>query len=171
MTTKSARKYDGDIPLPPRLSHHHDVEYRPEDSIGYQLRKSSRTMAALLNAQLSKEKITIGMWYFLRVLWERDGVIQRELTDQVGFMQPTTVAALRGMQRRGLIRMEPDQTDRRKIRIFLTKEGRRLKSRLLPRVAHINDIVLSGITPQEHAHFLQTLTKIQKNAAAEISKE
>ncbi len=150
--------------------HPRDVEYRPEESIGYQLRRTSRTMAALLNARLGEERITIGMWYFLRVLWDRDGVIQRELTEQVGFMQPTTVAALRSMQRRGLIRMEPDQTDRRKIRIFLTKEGHRLKRRLIPKVADINDIVLNGITDQEHEMFLQTLSKIQKNAAAAIDK-
>jgi len=49
------------------------------------------------------------MWYFLRALWERDGVNQRELTNSVGIMQPTTVMALRSMQSRGLVRMEPDR--------------------------------------------------------------
>jgi DNA-binding MarR family transcriptional regulator len=62
-------------------------------------------MANLLKAQIASEKVSIGMWYFLRALWERDGVIQRELTDCVGLMQPTTVAALRGMQSLGLVRM------------------------------------------------------------------
>jgi MarR family transcriptional regulator, organic hydroperoxide resistance regulator len=123
-----------------RLSHNRKrrafpkVDYDPEQSVGYQLRKISREMAALLKMQISSEKITIGMWYFLRALWQRDGVIQRELTESVGLMQPTTVAALRSMETRGLVRMEPDKTDRRSIRIFLTSEGRRLKTRLLPKV-------------------------------------
>ena len=101
-----------------------EFEYGGQASVGYQLRKTSRAMAGLLKAQIATENITIGMWYFLRALWERDGVIQRELTDYVGLMQPTTVAALRSMQNLGLVRMEPDKTDRRSIRIFLTKEGR-----------------------------------------------
>src|SRR5215831_2339538 len=65
-------------------------EYGPQASVGYQLRKTSRAMAGLLKAQIASENISIGMWYFLRALWERDGVIQRELTDYVGLMQPTT---------------------------------------------------------------------------------
>lgn len=146
-------------------------EYRPDESIGYQLRKTSRTMAALLSARLGTEGITIGMWYFLRALWERDGVIQRELTEYVGLMQPTTVAALRSMDRRGLIRMETDQTDRRKIRIFLTKEGRRLKARLLPKIADINKIALNGISERQYALLFKTLKKINENAAAEMQKK
>jgi hypothetical protein len=49
------------------------IEYDPEESIGYQLRQTSREMAALLKAQIASENITIGMWYFLRALWQRDG--------------------------------------------------------------------------------------------------
>jgi DNA-binding MarR family transcriptional regulator len=140
------------------------VEYDPEESVGYQLRRTSREMAALLKARIASANITIGMWYFLRALWQRDGVIQRELTDYVGLMQPTTVAALRSMENRGLVRMEPDKTDRRSIRIFLTGEGRRLKTRLLPKVADINNTVLKGMTEAEIATFMKALKRIHDNA-------
>jgi MarR family transcriptional regulator, organic hydroperoxide resistance regulator len=142
------------------------VEYDPEESVGYQLRKTSREMAALLKMQISSENITISMWYFLRALWQRDGVIQRELTEYVGLMQPTTVAALRSMESRGLVRMEPDKTDRRSIRIFLTSEGRRLKTRLLPKVAEINKIALKDMSEEEVTGFMKTLKKIHENAVA-----
>ena len=147
-----------------------DFEYRPEASVGYQLRKTSREMAGLLKAQIATQNISIGMWYFLRALWERDGVIQRELTDHVGLMQPTTVAALRNMQSLGLVRMEPDKTDRRSIRIFLTKEGRRLKPRLLLKVAEINKIALKGVSKEDCKLFLNVLKTIHDNAAAAIRK-
>jgi DNA-binding MarR family transcriptional regulator len=142
------------------------VEYDPDESVGYQLRKISREMAALLKMQISSENITIGMWYFLRALWQRDGVIQRELTEYVGLMQPTTVAALRSMEGRGLVRMEPDKTDRRSIRIFLTSEGRRIKTRLLPKVAEINEIALKGMSEEEVAAFMKGLKKIHENTVA-----
>ena len=146
------------------------LEYRPPASVGYQLRKTSRLMANLLKAQIASENISVGMWYFLRALWERDGVIQRELTDHVGLMQPTTVAALGSMQRRGLVRMERDKTDRRSIRIFLTKEGRRLKVRLLPKVAEINNLVLQNVSENDVARFLEVLKRIHDNAAAALRK-
>jgi DNA-binding MarR family transcriptional regulator len=147
-----------------------EFEYGPQASVGYQLRKTSRAMAGLLKTQIASENISIGMWYFLRALWERDGIIQRELTDYVGLMQPTTVAALRSMQSLGLVRMEPDQADRRSIRIFLTKEGRRLKPRLLPKVAAINETALKDVSPEHRKIFLDVLKKIHENAAAATHK-
>jgi MarR family transcriptional regulator, organic hydroperoxide resistance regulator len=147
-----------------------EFEYGPQTSVGYQLRKTSRAMAGLLKAQIAGENISIGVWYFLRALWERDGVIQRELTDHVGLMQPTTVAAVRSMQRLGLVRMEPDKTDRRSIRIFLTKEGRRLKPKLLPKVAEINKIALNDISKDDCKLFLSVLKKVHDNAAAATRK-
>lgn len=139
-------------------------EYDPQASVGYQLRKASRAMAGLLKAQIASENISIGMWYFLRALWERDGVIQRELTEHVGLMQPTTVVALRSMQSQGLVRMEADKTDRRSIRIFLTKEGRRLKPKLLPKVAELNEIALKNVSNEERELFLSVLKRIYDNA-------
>jgi DNA-binding MarR family transcriptional regulator len=147
-----------------------DLDYSPQASVGYQLRKTSRAMAGVLRAQIASENISIGMWYFLRALWERDGVIQRELTDYVGLMQPTTVAALRSMQSLGLVRTEPDKADRRSIRIFLTREGRRLKPRLLPKVAAINEAMLRNISPDDRKIFLDVLRKIHDNAAAVTRK-
>lgn len=146
------------------------LEYTPENSIGYQLRKTSREMATLLRTQIGSEDITIGMWYFLRALWQRDGVIQRELTDYVGLMQPTTVAALRSMQRRGLIRVARDKSDRRSVRIFLTRKGRGLKARLLPKVAAINRVALKDISASDAASFLRVLKKIHANAAGTARK-
>ena len=41
---------------------------------------------------------------FLRVLWTRDGLSQRELSERGGMMEPTTVIALRSREKAGLIR-------------------------------------------------------------------
>jgi DNA-binding MarR family transcriptional regulator len=66
--------------------------------------------------------------------------------------------------------MEPDQADRRSIRIFLTKEGRRLKPRLLPKVAAINETALKDVSPQHRKIFSDVLKKIHDNAAAATHK-
>jgi DNA-binding MarR family transcriptional regulator len=145
------------------------IIYGPEESIGYQLRKTSRKMAGLLKAQLENEEITIAMWYFLRALWERDGVIQRTLAEEVGLMQPTTVTALHNLQNRGLVRTERDKVDRRSIRIYLTAKGRRLKAKLLPKVATINEAVSRGVNRKEFQLCLRILTTIHENAAAVLA--
>ena len=57
-----------------------------------------------LEKRISPHGVTRGQWYFLRVLWEEDGLSQRELSVRVGMMEPTTVIALRSMEKAGLVR-------------------------------------------------------------------
>ncbi len=52
-----------------------------------------------------------GQWYFLRVLWTEDGLSQRELSARVGTMEPTTVIALRSMER---VRPDPPRPQHRR---------------------------------------------------------
>ena len=59
----------------------------------------------------------------LRLLWQRDGLRQRELSRRIRLMAPTAVAALNDMELRGLITRVENTTDRRKINVFLTEHG------------------------------------------------
>ena len=43
------------------------------DSVGYQLRVTHRALQRYLQAMIQPHGITIGMWYFLRALWDEDG--------------------------------------------------------------------------------------------------
>ena len=54
-----------------------------------------------LQARLAAHGVTFGHWTFLRILWEGDGLTQRELSDEAGVMEPTTFAALKAMERLG----------------------------------------------------------------------
>src|SRR5579863_553203 len=95
--------------------------YPPEDSVGHQVRWAHRALQRDLEERLRPFGITTGMWYFLRVLWEEDGLSQRELSDRVGTTEPTTVTALHAMEKRGLAVRVPHNSDRRKFQIFLTR--------------------------------------------------
>ena len=48
-----------------------------------------------LQRRLAEHGVSFGHWTFLRILWERDGLTQRELSDEAGVMEPTTFAALK----------------------------------------------------------------------------
>jgi len=142
------------------------VEYALDDSVGYMLSVTDRRMTPFLKACLSKEGISYGMWYFLRVLWEQDGLSQKELAYRTGLTQPTSVEAVRGMQQRGLIQIENDPKDGRRMLIFLTNDGKAIKNKLLPKVAKINDIALKGISQSEFAIMRIVLRKVRANIDA-----
>ena len=91
-----------------------------EESVGYQVRQTHRLLQRYLQRKIEPYGVTPGMWYFLRALWDRDGMTQRELSLVVGTMEPTTLTAIKAMERSGLVRRVKNADDRRKINIFLT---------------------------------------------------
>ncbi len=92
---------------------------------------------------------------------------QRELSRRVGTTEPTTVSALRLLERNGLIRRQRNEKDRRTINIFLTETGSALKKDLLPYALEVNAVATAGLTPEEITQLRGILSKIRDNLAAE----
>ena len=44
-----------------------------EDSVGYQVRATHRSLQRFLQIKIEPYGVTLGMWYFLRALWHEDG--------------------------------------------------------------------------------------------------
>ena len=133
---------------------------RIDMSTGYLVRKTFRAFTRVLEQCLSPYDVSLSMWFFLRVLWERDGVAQKELADELGLTQATTVAAMDVMEKRGLIERRQNSTDRRRSDIFLTKEGHALKSRLLRHAVEVNSIAHEGISAGELVQLRELLNRL-----------
>ena len=110
----------------------HSIDFSLGGSLGYLVRDANRAFQRLLERRISPHGVTRGQWYFLRVLWTRDGVSQRELSESVGMMEPTTVIALQSMEKAGLVRRERSAEDKRKAQVWLTPKAKKLKAQLLP---------------------------------------
>lgn len=139
-----------------------------ETSVGYQIRQTNRLFCRYLQQQIAPYGLTLGMWYFLRALWDEDGLTQRELSVIVGTMEPTTLTAIRAMEREGLVRRQKNVEDRRKLNIFLTERGRALKSELLPLAKKVVDDSMAGFTEAERQTFLGDLKAVQRNLLERI---
>src|SRR3546814_13516817 len=68
--------------------------------------------------------VSAGQWRFLRQLWREDGITQRELSERVGMREPTTVVALKGLEKAGFTTRKKTAEDRRKTFIHLTPHAR-----------------------------------------------
>ena len=137
--------------------------HKPGQSLGYLIRDCYRIFARRLEALISPHGVKMGQWYFLRELWERNGLTQRELSNRVGMMEPTTVVAIRGMVKGGLVRRVRDAEDRRKVRIFLTAKGADLKAQLLPCAREVNEIATQDLSADEVRQFRNLLNRIKAN--------
>lgn len=134
-----------------------------EMSVGYQIRMTHRALQHYLQSKIEPYGVTLGMWYFLRALWQEDGLTQRELSRRIGTMEPTTLSAIQTMERAGLVKRVRNKADKRKLHIYLTGKGRELKSDLLPLAIEVVAQATRNMSPKETTILLQMLGKIQSN--------
>lgn len=136
---------------------------KPENSLGYLCRIAFRNFSRALEKRTLPLGVTAGQWRFLRVLWAEDGLSQRELSRRVGMREPTTVVALKSLEKSGYIRREPNGTDRRITNIFLTEAAREIEERLLPCVVEVNAMATEGLTPDEANQLRALLGRVIDN--------
>lgn len=140
-------------------------DYRLEQSVGFLISSTHRLLRPPLQARLRGSGVAYGMWFFLRVLWEEDGISQREIAARVKLSPPTVVTALRRLQKAKMVTLRTDPADGRRMRIFLTEKGKKLQDALLPRIEEINRIALRGLSKDDVAQLRRILGAIQANLA------
>jgi DNA-binding MarR family transcriptional regulator len=133
------------------------------ESDGYLVRDAHRAFQRLLERKIAPHGVTRGQWYFLRVLWTKDGVSQRELSERVGMMEPTTVIALRSMEKAGLIRRVRSTEDRRVTQVWLTTKAKRMRDGLLKLARGINEQADHGISLEDIAVFRRVIMRMTEN--------
>jgi len=138
---------------------------QPMNSIGYLTRITFRAFSRHMERRTLPYGVSAGQWPFLRALWTEEGLTQRELSQRVAMREPTTVTALKTLERSGLIRRIQSKEDNRKIHVFLSPKGRRLKEKLIPFVADVNAVAQEGISPEEIDVLRRVLLRMSDNLA------
>ena len=127
----------------------HWREAVPDDRLAHLVKDATRTLVRALQMRLAEHAVSFGHWTFLRILWEGDGLTQRELSERAGVMEPTTFSALKAMERLGYIRRRKLGCDRKKVYVLLTPKGRRLRNRLVPLAEDVNRIAVRSVRPAD----------------------
>lgn len=140
-----------------------EFQFAKAESMGYLLRQAYRTFNKVLQAHIAADHVTIGMWNYLRVLWDEDGLTQRELSRRASMLESTLVPALALLERRGLVVRRRDAEDRRRSVVYLTERGQQLKNRVGPLARNTNEIALSGISEEDEATLRRLLQQMTDN--------
>lgn len=137
----------------------------PNDRLAHLVKDATRALVRALQVRLAEHAVSFGHWTFLRILWEGDGLTQRELSARAGVMEPTTFSALKAMDRLGYIVRRQRDGDRKKVFVFLTPKGRALRHRLVPLAEEVNSIAVRGVAPADVAATRTALLAIIENLA------
>jgi len=144
---------------------HHWREAVPNDRLAHLVKDATRALVRALQMRLAEHAVSFGHWTFLRILWEGDGLTQRELSERAGVMEPTTYSALKAMERLGYIRRKQLGGNRKKVYVLLTPKGRGLRERLVPLAENVNRIAIRNLRTAEIAVTRNVLLAIIANLA------
>ena len=116
-----------------------------------------------LQGRLARHGVSFGHWTFLRILWERDGITQRELSDEAGVMEPSTHAAIRAMEELGYVKRTQLPENRKTVYVHLTRKGRGLRVKLVPLAKAVNRDAVRGLRPAEVETARRVLVAVTEN--------
>jgi len=143
----------------------HWREAVPNDRLAHLVRDTERAFRRALQLRLAPHRVPFGHWSFLRILWESDGLTQKELSERAGVMEPTTFAAMKAMEALGYINRRQLPSNKKNVYVYLTDAGRALKEQLVPLAEDTNRISTTGVSPQELATTRQVLLAMIDNLA------
>ncbi|CAM5219266.1 hypothetical protein CDEF62S_05500 [Castellaniella defragrans] len=137
----------------------------PNDRLAHLVKDATKSLVRGLQRRLAEHNVLFGHWAFLRILWEQEGLTQRELNERAGLMEPTTYSALKAMESLGYIERRHLPGNRKNLHIFLTDAGRDLQHKLVPLAEEINLTSTRGLSDDEVATCRKVLLTIVVNMA------
>ena len=116
-----------------------------------------------LQGRLARYGVSFGHWTFLRILWQRDGLTQRELSDEAGVMESSTHAAIKAMEKLGYVRRSQVPENRKTVYVNLTAKGRALERRLVPLAKAANRDAVRGLSASDVEITKRVLLAVREN--------
>ncbi|WP_439687043.1 MarR family winged helix-turn-helix transcriptional regulator [Cupriavidus oxalaticus] len=134
-----------------------------DERIAHLVKDAYRGWSSALQARLRAHDVMYGQWTFLRILWQSDGITQRQLSAQAGVGEPTTFSAVQSMEKLGYVTRQKMRDNRKQVRVFLAPKGASLRALLVPAAEEISDIALVGISAKNVAITREKLLAINEN--------
>lgn len=141
------------------------TNFNLDDSYGYLINLAAQRLKYELHQtfQAKGYDVTPEQWAVLNRLWEQDGLSQVDLAERTFKDKPGTTRILNLLERKGIVVRRPDESDRRVLRVFLTRVGKDLKDKLIPCAQEVLAKSGKNLTKEELAQFKLTLNQILRN--------
>ena len=104
-----------------------------------------------------------GQELLLMQLLDRDGQTQSELLDSVGLDHSTVSKSLGRMEEAGLVTRVPNETDKRVLRVHLTRKGLAMKSKIAAMWTTLERTTVANLDASAIRWFISLATTVQRS--------
>jgi MarR family transcriptional regulator, organic hydroperoxide resistance regulator len=135
---------------------------RREETVDHNIKAAWHAIARMYNQQASKYDITMSMGFVLLNINSEEGTPATKIAPLMGLEARSLTRLLKSMEEKGLIYREGDSSDKRMVRVVLTKEGKKKKEKSREVVLRFNEVVRDKIEPTQLLTFFDVLQKISR---------
>ena len=130
------------------------------------LKQYSAAMLKQYNVGLTPEQFLL-----IDLLWNQGPMSQQRMADLMQKDKNSITKLVDALEKKGLVKRQKDETDRRSNLLVLTSEAEALKMGAKQKGISILDSILEGIGEEELKSFLNTLGKLTDNMEFRIKDE
>jgi MarR family transcriptional regulator, organic hydroperoxide resistance regulator len=135
---------------------------RREDTVDYNIKAAWHAIARMYNQQAIKHDITMSMGFVLLNINSEHGTPATKIAPLMGLEARSLTRLLKSMEEKGLVYREADSSDKRLVRIVLSKEGKRKKEKARETVLRFNEVVREQVDHSKLAVFFEVLQQISR---------
>ena len=134
---------------------------KPEDTIDFHIRWAWAKIARMYNQEAAKFGGTMSIGYALLNV-DKEGTPSTQLGPKMGMESRSLTRTLKTMEDQGLIFRKTDQIDRRKVLVYLTEDGLKLREETRGAVLHFNQFIRDRMDAEKLRVFADTMTEINQ---------
>lgn len=135
---------------------------RREETVDHHIKTAWHAIARMYNQQAMRHGLTMSMGFVLLNINSEEGTPATKIAPLMGLEARSLTRLLKSMEEKGLIYREADKTDKRLVRIVLTKEGKKKRDRSKETVLRFNDTIRERIPADKLEIFFDVLQHINK---------
>jgi DNA-binding MarR family transcriptional regulator len=145
---------------------------RPDDTLGYWLMQTMRSVANAFSDVLQTSCATLGkpyvitppQWFALGSLVSEQDLPIGTLAQRLALDASVVTGIVKRLEQHGLVERVHDRTDYRLVRLHLTVEGQEIAHALADVTTTFNQRLLQGFSQEEREMLLQQFARIRANA-------
>lgn len=132
-----------------------------DSSLFFKLVRVVNLTARPFQAGLGKaHQLTLNEWRVMVVLASHPGSAATDIAEITGLDKMSVSRALSGLRKLGRVRLQSDDADLRRSKVYLTAAGKKLYARIGAQAQQREAQLFSGLSAQEHEAMGATLDKL-----------
>lgn len=135
-----------------------------EETVDFHIRSAWHAIARMYNQQAAQYDASMAMGFVLLNIDNELGVPATKIAPQMGLEARSLTRILKTLEDKGIIQRKADMNDKRSVRIFLTKEGKKRKEKARETVLQFNNAVREEVSDDKLKIFFEVIQQINRLA-------